>query len=282
MKIITSVNEMQEQAGKWRVEGKSVGFVPTMGFLHEGHLTLVQQSTQACDITVMSIFVNPLQFGPNEDFELYPRNIEQDQKHAEAAGVDVLFCPTAKELYPQELPVKMVAVKRTDRLCGVSRPGHFDGVVTVLSILFHVVQPTVAYFGRKDAQQVAVVQGLVEAYRYPVKIVAIDTVRESDGLAKSSRNVYLSNQEREEAPFLFKALTHAKKLAKNHSTEEILKETESIILNNTSGKIDYIEMLSYPYLEKIQFAKGTVIIALAVQFSQARLIDNVVFTLEEG
>lgn len=260
---------------------QTIGFVPTMGFLHEGHLSLVDQSTNACDVTVMSIFVNPLQFGPNEDFERYPRNIEQDIELARRAGVDFLFCPTVDDLYQKELPVTMTATKRTNVLCGASRPGHFDGVVSVLTVLFNIVQPQKAFFGRKDAQQVAVVQGLVDAYHFPIEVIAVDTVREEDGLAKSSRNVYLTDEERQQAPMLSRALNNAAEALSDKSIEQTIEDMNSFLKETTSGKIDYIQILHYPELEPVVEKKGKIIIALAVQFAYARLIDNIVLTLKE-
>src|SRR5690625_2644043 len=204
MKIIRTINEMKTQLNK--VKDKSVGFVPTMGYLHEGHLSLVKEAREENDIVVMSIFVNPLQFGPNEDFERYPRDEERDARVAEEAGVDLLFIPDVEEMYPETMGIKMTIDKGTNVLCGRSRPGHFDGVITVLTKLFHLVQPTNAYFGLKDAQQFAVVNTLINELNFPITLVGLPTVREANGLAKSSRNVYLSSKEREEATSLYKSL----------------------------------------------------------------------------
>lgn len=278
MKMITSIPQMQSIIKELKSNGKKIGFVPTMGYLHEGHLTLSKQSVAECDVTVMSIFVNPLQFGPNEDFDQYPRDIDRDFALAEEAGADLLFYPSVTELYPEELPVKMTALKRTNVLCGAKRPGHFDGVVSVLTLLFHIVQPDRAYFGQKDAQQVAVVKGLVKAYFFPVEIVTVETVREDDGLAKSSRNVYLTDQERIEAPMLYRSLLRGKKLLETHTAEQTIALIAGDIEEHTSGKIDYIEILSYPDLLPLNEIKSQLIIALAVQFEHARLIDNIVFT----
>ncbi|KIL48036.1 pantoate--beta-alanine ligase [Jeotgalibacillus campisalis] len=272
---------MKEFSRNERKRDKTVGFVPTMGFLHEGHLSLVKKSLEECDTTVMSIFVNPLQFGPNEDFEKYPRDLERDTALAAQSGVDVLFIPDAKEIYPSSLSVSMTAKQRTDVMCGASRPGHFDGVITVLSILFNLVQADRAYFGQKDAQQVAVVQGLVNSLMFPVEIVPVETVREQDGLAKSSRNVYLSPAERKQAPILYKALKEGEKSLSHLGTQETIKKMRDMINSSADGKIDYIEILKYPDLTPLVLNKGKVIIALAVQFDKARLIDNVIFTMKE-
>ncbi|MGD7045411.1 pantoate--beta-alanine ligase [Jeotgalibacillus proteolyticus] len=260
---------------------KTIGFVPTMGFLHEGHFSLVKKSLAECDTTVMSIFVNPLQFGPNEDFDKYPRNLERDTALARQNGVDVLFIPAADEIYPSSLSLSMKAEQRADVMCGASRPGHFDGVITVLTILFHLVQPDRAYFGQKDAQQAAVVQGLADSLMFPLEIVPVETVREEDGLAKSSRNVYLTEDERNEASILYKALMKGKKQLPVLGVEGTAKEMAEMILSSSSGQIDYIEILQYPDLTPVKKLKGKIIIALAVQFDKARLIDNVIFILEE-
>lgn len=280
MKIIRSIQTMMKEVAN---VNKKIGFVPTMGFLHDGHLSLVKEAKQENDIVVMSIFVNPLQFGPNEDFEQYPRDEQQDAKVAEQHGVDILFLPTVDDMYPNEMGIKMTINQGTDVLCGRSRPGHFDGVITVLTKLFHIVQPNNAYFGLKDAQQFAVVNTLVTQLDFPVQLVGLPTVREEDGLAKSSRNVYLSEIERKEATSLYSGLKLGQKLIvdgiKNPAT--IITEVKKFISNNTSGKIDYIELLSFPKLKSITTINQQVILAVAVKFSNARLIDNIILN-EEG
>jgi pantoate--beta-alanine ligase len=278
MKVITSSKEIQQFMLAERKAGKTIGFVPTMGYLHEGHLTLAEQARKDCNIVVMSIFVNPLQFGPNEDYERYPRDIERDQQLAKEVGVDYLFIPSVQEMYPYEASVQMTVTKRVNVLCGRSREGHFDGVVTVLTKLFHLIFPHKAYFGLKDAQQVAVVDGLVKDFFFPIEIVPIPTVREEDGLAKSSRNVNLTAQERKEAPALYQSLLKAKKLIEQGETrpEIIINVVRNYLSYQTSGEIDYIELYSYPSLEPIDVIEGTVIIAIAVRFSKARLIDNII------
>ncbi|PPA71240.1 pantoate--beta-alanine ligase [Jeotgalibacillus proteolyticus] len=281
MRIISSSKEMQAYSAEEIRNGNTIGFIPTMGYLHEGHLALVKKSVSECNKSVMSIFVNPLQFGPNEDFDKYPRDIKRDTLLAKEAGVDVLFYPSADEIYPDDLPVKMTATSRTNVLCGAKRPGHFDGVVSVLTILFHLVQPNKAYFGQKDAQQVAVVKGLVDSFFFPLEIVTVDTVREVDGLAKSSRNVYLSENERNQAPLLYQALKAGKEALAHQSVSQTIEQMKATIGKSTSAEIDYIEILSYPELTKLAEKKGTIMIALAVQFKHARLIDNLIFMLEE-
>ncbi|MDZ5711987.1 pantoate--beta-alanine ligase [Jeotgalibacillus haloalkalitolerans] len=280
MITISSVQDMKNTINSYKMKGKSIGFVPTMGFLHEGHLSLVAQSVIQCDITVMSIFVNPLQFGPGEDFERYPRDIERDRRLAEEAGVDLLFYPDVTELYPSEPSVKVMAVDRTDVLCGASRPGHFDGVVTVLSILFNIVDPDKSFFGQKDAQQVAVVEGLAKSLHFPTEIIPVETVREEDGLAKSSRNVYLSDQERKEAPAIYQALQLSSKVYLQSGRMAAIDHFKNELLS-VSGELDYVEILTYPELQVPSESDTRLIIAAAVRFERARLIDNIIFTTEE-
>lgn len=283
MIVVETVKEMQQLSKKFKSQEKSIGYVPTMGYLHEGHLSLVDEAKKKDDVVVMSIFVNPTQFGPNEDFATYPRDFERDRKLAEERGVDVLFYPSVKEMYPNELTAKIHVEKRTDVLCGKSRPGHFDGVATVLFKLFHIILPDNAYFGMKDAQQVAVIDGFIKDYFFPVNLVACPTVRESDGLAKSSRNVNLTKAERKEAPMIYQQLLHAKKLVEDGEREvEKLRSTLFDKLSSTiTGKIDYIDILAYPDLTEIKTLDGQVIIAVAVRYSKVRLIDNIILTIKE-
>lgn len=282
MIVVKSIKEIQKKVTEFRMQGKSIGFVPTMGYLHEGHLSLIEQARKDNDIVVLSIFVNPLQFGPNEDFDSYPRNIERDETLAKKAGVDLLFYPTTDEMYPRtKLSVSVRVNDRVDVLCGSQRTGHFDGVATVVTKLFNIVLPHRAYFGMKDAQQVAVIDGLIHDLNIPVELVPLDTIREEDGLAKSSRNVYLSEQERKEAPKLYEGLQLAKEsISKGLLDPEAVKRlVAEHITNNTSGNIDYVELYSYPELEPLSVISGKVIIALAVKFTKARLIDNITFVV---
>lgn len=282
MQKYTAISSAQEFLQKEKRSGKTIGFVPTMGFLHEGHLTLAEEARKQNDIVVMSIFVNPLQFGPNEDFESYPRDSERDAGLAQAAGVDVLFLPTAEEMYSGS-SISMHVTERTDVLCGRKREGHFDGVVTVVSKLFNIVSPDNAYFGMKDAQQIAVIEGLVKDLNFPVEIVRVPTVREEDGLAKSSRNVYLSQTERSEAPVLYSSLKGAENLIFSGETdpESIIAFIADRINGGTSGTIDYIEIYSFPELKEIPVIQGEIIIALAVKFEKARLIDNIIIKVNQ-
>lgn len=282
MRVITNSKEMQNVINEQKAAGKSVGFVPTMGYLHEGHLSLLERARKENDLVVLSIFVNPTQFGPNEDFETYPRDFERDQVLAEGVKTDYLFHPSVQEMYPNDPSVSVHVQKRSDVLCGRSRPGHFDGVATVVTKLFHITMPTRAYFGSKDAQQVAVIEGLIADFNFPIKLVAVDIVREEDGLAKSSRNVKLLPQDRRQAPVLYKTLQAAMVRIEQgeRNPEVIVAKIRETIEKETSGVIDYVEMYQYPQLAPLETIKGRFIIALAVWFNQVRLIDNVIVTVE--
>jgi pantoate--beta-alanine ligase len=286
MQIIETIHEMQQKIMSLKNESKRIGFVPTMGYLHDGHLNLIRKSKSENDITVLSIFVNPLQFGPKEDLSTYPRDFNRDSQLAQNEGVDFVFYPSVKEMYPTEPSVRVTVQDRTEVLCGRSRPGHFDGVATVLVKLFNIVQPNRAYFGLKDAQQVAVVDGLINDFHFPIELVPVETIREEDGLAKSSRNVFLSEQERAEATALYSSLKLAKQQieANERNFEQIVEFMKEYIEKNTSGIVDYIEIYSYPQLKPF---RGTdldtkLIIALAVKFSKARLIDNIIIEFNEN
>ncbi|MCY8148789.1 pantoate--beta-alanine ligase [Bacillus paralicheniformis] len=274
---IHTAKDIQNVTKNYRKEGKTIGFVPTMGFLHEGHMSLVEKARKDNDIVVMSIFVNPMQFGPGEDYEAYPRDIERDRQLAADGGVDILFTPEPEEMYGQESTVTASVKKRTDVLCGRSREGHFDGVATVLTKLFNLTFPTRVYFGMKDAQQVAVVDGLINDFFMDIELIPVETKREEDGLAKSSRNVNLRAEERQEAPALYQALQRGAELIRDgeRDAEAVKREVRSI-LEKTSGVIDYADIYSYPDLEIREPLTGKVIIAVAVQFSKARLIDNII------
>lgn len=277
MKVIRSIERLQNELSQ--VKNQTIGYVPTMGFFHEGHLSLMNTARDETDIVIASVFVNPLQFGPNEDFEQYPRDEERDLKLAKENGVDLLFMPDVSVMYPQEASITMQVVKRTNALCGRTRPGHFDGVVTVLTKLFNMIQPDKVYFGMKDAQQVAVVDGLITDLNYPIELAGLPTIREKSGLAKSSRNVYLSEEESTEAQWLYQALTNGQQLVADgeKDPDTIINKVVQTIRQHTNGKIDYVELLSYPELQKVAMVHEQVILAIAVNFKQARLIDNLVF-----
>ena len=280
MKTVQTIKELISIMDNY--QDKSIGFVPTMGYLHEGHQSLLIKARQDNDVVVASIFVNPAQFGPNEDLDRYPRDLAHDTALAKEAGVDILFVPTAEEMYPFESGITLHAGELSTKLCGATRPGHFDGVLKVITKLFHLVKPTSAYFGQKDAQQLAIIETFVNAYNFPVKIVRIPTIREIDGLAKSSRNVFLSEKERTEAVHLFKALTLATDIWKDtKNIEEALIKGKAHIEKNTTGKIDYFEALSYPNLQAVSNQVDHVLFATAVFFEKARLIDNIIVDVKE-
>ncbi|MDQ0228783.1 pantoate--beta-alanine ligase [Metabacillus malikii] len=281
MIVVKTVQELKDNIWAYKQGNQTIGFVPTMGYLHEGHRRLLEEARKENDIVVLSVFVNPLQFGVGEDYESYPRDEERDEEVAKKAGVDVLFLPPVQEMYPTN-PSYSVSVKsRVNVLCGKTRAGHFDGVATVLTKLFNLILPDRAYFGMKDAQQVAVVEGLVKEFNFPLVVIPVETMREEDGLAKSSRNVYLTSHERHEAPTIYRSLLQAKRaiLEGCHNQEEIKSVIKAEIQSKTSGQIDYIEILSYPELSELMKLKGRIIIAVAVKFSKARLIDNITFQL---
>lgn len=284
MKIIRTVEEMSNISGQCLQNNQTIGFVPTMGYLHEGHLTLMRRAKEENNIVVASVFVNPLQFGPNEDYDAYPRDLQRDERLAKSVGVDYLFCPTVQEMYPDEMTVEIKVKKRVDVLCGRKRVGHFDGVATVLVKLFSIIRPHHVYFGLKDAQQVAVVDGLIKNLNLPITLRPVETVREEDGLAKSSRNVNLTEAERQEAPFLYQSLVEAKEriFAGERDPDVIIGGIKQFLQNKVNGKIDYVEIYSYPELKPQTRLTGKIIIAIAVQFSKARLIDNIILELKGG
>lgn len=276
--LVTTIEEMNQISRQCAEDKKRIGFVPTMGALHEGHLKMMKQSVGENDVTVISVFVNPLQFGPNEDLAAYPRDIQTDMAKAETVGVDYIFYPNEQEMYPQRPTIEIKAGRLASVLEGEQRPGHFDGVVTVVNKLFNIVKPQQAYFGKKDAQQLAIVEKLVEDFNHPIKIVGIDTVRESDGLAKSSRNVYLSEAERIEAPHLYQSLKLAQRLYNQgeRNSATLIAEAQNYIEQHTSGVVETVAVCSYPELVEQSKISGSIFISLAVKFSQARLIDNII------
>ncbi len=281
MKIIRSIKEIELVTSTLKSNNQTIGFVPTMGFLHEGHLALIKAAREEVDQVVLSIFVNPLQFGENEDFDQYPRNEENDLQLALDHGVDYVFIPEIDDMYPQPIGISMAVTKRIGVLCDRSRPGHFSGVLTVLTKLFHLIQPDYSYFGMKDAQQIAIVDLLIKDLNFPIQLRMIPTVREDDGLAKSSRNVNLSKTERKESASLYQALLLGKQMVIDgeRSTVKIEEEIVLFLNDHVSGKVDYVELLSFPKLEPISSDDSQVIIALAVQFQKTRLIDNVIFDI---
>ncbi|WP_265443648.1 pantoate--beta-alanine ligase [Acetivibrio straminisolvens] len=278
MRVIETISDLKAIVRTQKSMGRTIGFVPTMGYLHEGHLSLVNMSLQNNDYTIMSIFVNPTQFGPNEDFDRYPRDMERDLKLAESAGVDVVFAPSVKEMYPDGYNTYVNVEGITEVLCGKSRPGHFRGVTTIVAKLFNIVEPHRAYFGQKDAQQVAVIKKMVRDLNMNIEIITCPIVREEDGLAMSSRNVYLSPEERKSALILSKSLMESEELIKKGETsgEKIKKYIIDRIQTEKNAVIDYVEAVNADTLENIDEIKGRVLIALAVRFGNTRLIDNII------
>lgn len=277
MRIIRTIKSLRRAIQKIKKENKTIGFVPTMGALHEGHLSLVRASKKENDITVMSIFVNPTQFGPREDFKNYPRVFKKDKKLAKKEKVDIIFYPSVEEMYTNGRLAFIDVEKITENLCGKFRPGHFKGVATVVGKLLNIVLPDVMYLGEKDAQQVVVLKKVVDDLNFPVKIRICPTIREPDGLAMSSRNAYLTDHERKEAPVLFKALKKAKQkiMAGKRSTKQIIGLINRMIKTESCGKIQYVECVSADDLTPLKALKGRVMIALAVYFGTTRLIDNI-------
>ena len=278
MKIITTIHEMQKYSADCRQNGKSIGFVPTMGALHDGHLSLIRASSADNDITIVSIFVNPTQFGANEDLDKYPRPIERDTTLAQNAGADVIFTPSPTEIYHENYSTYVTVEGLTQNLCGKSRPTHFQGVTTVVAKLFNIVAPHRAYFGEKDAQQLAVITKMTADLNMPAEIIPCPTVREPDGLAMSSRNAYLTPAERKQATILYEALTAAQNLiAEGETRAAIIKEKITSILNSKNlATIDYIEIVDFNTLREIGTIKPPTLIALAVKFGNTRLIDNII------
>lgn len=282
MKVIQSIQQLKKHLNRAKRERQTVGFVPTMGFLHEGHLSLVKKARIENELVVMSIFVNPAQFGPGEDYETYPRNEQRDFALAKEAGVDVIFMPDVGEMYPRESTIQILPGSQAKALCGKTRPGHFDGVLKVILKLFNIVDADRSYFGMKDAQQLAIIETFVEDFNFTTTIERVPTVREEDGLAKSSRNVRLSEEERKEAPVLYQALNLGKQaFIANETVAEIEGKVERFITENSSGEIDYVSLLAYPSLEKWTGQSEEAILACAVKFSQARLIDNILVKTTE-
>lgn len=281
MENVKTIAQLKAFVKDAKSKGKTIGLVPTMGYLHEGHLTLAKNAKHENDVVIMSIFVNPTQFGPNEDFESYPRDLERDSKLAESVGVDVVFAPSVEEMYPTDGGIRIRAGRQSEILCGATRPGHFDGVLQVVSKLFHLAEPTRAYFGQKDAQQVAIVSTMVRDYNFPLEIRTVPIVREQDGLAKSSRNIYLTEKERAEAPAIYASLQMAKeRFLTTHNVNIAIEEASAHLLEKTSGRIDYLQLLSYPDLKEVTSETEQFLLATAVYIGKTRLIDNIIFSLK--
>ena len=273
MRVVDTIAELRA----WRRElTGSLGFVPTMGYLHQGHLALVERSRQENDVTAASIFVNPTQFGPREDLARYPRDLPRDLGLLEKEGTDLVFTPQAEEIYPQGFQTWVTVEKVTQRLEGAVRPGHFQGVATVVAKLFNLVQPHRAYFGQKDAQQVVVIKRMVQDINMDLEVVAVPTLREADGLAMSSRNVYLKPRERQAAPVLFRALKLAERMVKEgeRDTGRIRQAMIDLLQKEPLARIDYVSIAHPETLEELDIISGPALASLAVRIGPTRLIDN--------
>ena len=278
MQIIDTIEEMQQTAASLKLSGKSIAFVPTMGYLHEGHASLLREGRKQGDILVLSIFVNPIQFGQNEDLDRYPRNMEGDCRIADECGVDIVFTPGSAGMYPPGFQTSITVRELSQPLCGASRPGHFDGVATVVTKLFNIVMPDVALFGRKDYQQLAVLRRMTVDLNLPVKLIGMPIVREADGLAMSSRNAYLSTAERQSALCLSKAIRKVRELYAGGTRDvaSLEKAALELIESETRARIDYLEFRDGTTLEPVLTAGNNTLLALAVKIGTTRLIDNTI------
>ncbi|MBS1811327.1 MAG: pantoate--beta-alanine ligase [Acidobacteria bacterium] len=279
MRIVTDAGEFQALTTQLNQEKNIIGFVPTMGALHEGHLSLVRAARAQTDVVIASVFVNPTQFGPNEDLNRYPRNLERDAELLAATGVDYLFAPRADEIYPAGFATYVSIEELSEVLEGASRPGHFRGVATVLTILFHLVNPHKVFMGQKDAQQTVVVKKLVQDLRFACEIIVVSTMREADGLAMSSRNQYLNPSERQAATVLFRALSRARELysAGERNAENLRQAMIEIIAAEPEARLDYVAITDNQNLTTLSDLVGkTVLISMAVKIGKTRLIDNII------
>lgn len=285
MNIATTIQEVRNQVKAWRFQGKTIGLVPTMGYLHEGHESLIKRAVEENDVTVVSIFVNPMQFGPKEDLASYPRDLEADAKLCEAAGAALIFHPEPEEMYEKDFCSFVDMTGLTNALCGLSRPVHFRGVCTVVSKLFHIVMPDRAYFGEKDAQQLAVVKRMVRDLNMDIEIVGCPIIREPDGLAKSSRNTYLSAESRKQAVVLSRAVFMAKEMIENGERDaaKVKRSMRDLIEREPLTDIDYVEIVDMNTMKPLDIIEGEVLCAIAVNVGgEARLIDNVIMTVNRA
>lgn len=279
MEIIKSVRKMQEFSESMRNSGKKIAFVPTMGYFHRGHLSLMEEGKKLGNCLVISIYVNPTQFGPEEDLEKYPRDFEQDRKLSEDVGVDVIFYPPNNEMYPEHYQTYVDVEGVTRNLCGLSRPGHFRGVTTICAKLFNIVKPHVTVFGKKDFQQLTAIKRMVTDLNMDLEVIGMPTVREADGLAMSSRNTYLKEEERASALSLSRSLKLAKELYEDgeKNAGKIIDEAKKFIEGHPHTKIDYVKICDTGTMEDVEYLENEAVIALAVRVGKARLIDNYVF-----
>jgi len=277
MEVAKTIAHVRAAVGQARGKGRTIGLVPTMGALHKGHVSLIRAARRDCSYVVVSIFVNPTQFGPGEDFDRYPRPIQEDLRICSEEAVDLVFAPSAKEMYGEPTLTWVEVEGLTDTLCGRFRPGHFRGVTTVCAKLFNIVQPDKAYFGQKDAQQAVVIQRMVQDLNMPLQIVVCPTIREPDGLASSSRNQYLSAQHRQQAPVLYKALCHGARLAREglRDPDRIIEAIRSVMNEAPDMRVQYISIVDPQTLQPLACVSGKALIAAAVYLGDTRLIDNI-------
>ena len=277
MEILTTIENIRSIVNQWKDKGYSIGFVPTMGYLHDGHAALIDQARKDNDKVIVSIFVNPTQFGENEDLNSYPRDINRDKSLCEAHKADIIFAPTSDEMYHDRKAFVNI-VELSDTLCGISRTIHFKGVCTVVAKLFNIIQPTNAYFGEKDAQQLAIIRKMVYDLNFPINIIGVPIVRESDGLAKSSRNTYLSSEERKAATILYKAIQMGKQTIKRGASADSIINTMTEIINTEPlAKIDYVSVVDANTMQPVHEITSPVLVAMAIYIGSTRLIDNFSF-----
>lgn len=276
IQTVKTIAEVRKQIKEWRQQGLSIGFVPTMGYLHEGHGSLMEKAKEECDRVVASIFVNPMQFGANEDLDCYPRDLEADTRLCESIGVDLIFHPEVEEMYTEGFCSFVDMDGLTQELCGKSRPTHFRGVCTVVSKLFHIVMPDKAYFGQKDAQQLAVIRRMVKDLDMDIQIVGCPIIREEDGLAKSSRNTYLNPEERKAALILSQTIRLGEKLVGEgmRETKTLVEAMKENLSTEPLARIDYVEAVSMDSMQKVEKLEGEILVAMAVYIGKTRLIDN--------
>jgi len=282
MEVVRKPADMRRLVESARVRGMTVGLVPTMGFFHRGHLELMRRAVTECDEVVVTLFVNPTQFAPGEDLDDYPRDFDRDRRMAESEGVSYLFAPGPEEMYPQGFATSLEVERLSSVMCGAGRPGHFQGVATVVAKLFNIIPAQAAYFGQKDAQQLAVIKAMARDLNFPVVVKAVPTVREDNGLAMSSRNVYLEPEEREAATALFRSLAAARELiCSGERDASIIREAiGEVISSEPLVNLEYVSICGNIYLEPLAELSGEVLIALAALVGKARLIDNMVFELK--
>ena len=280
MNVVRKISELRKKLEPYRRSNEVVGFVPTMGYFHDGHLSLMKRARSECDVVVVSIYVNPLQFGPKEDFNDYPRDFSRDKNLAAEVGVDFLFVPSDEEMYPKEQLTFVEVGKITEGLCGAKRPGHFKGVATICAKLFNIVEPDKVYFGQKDAQQAVVVKKMIDDLNFNLEVVVCPTIRENDGLAMSSRNTYLSLEERKQALVLYKSLKLAEDLiSQGENSSNVIKEKMKELLEASGVELEYLSVCDSNSLQEVSQIKNETLVALAARVGNTRLIDNIVIKI---